>query len=146
MQCVVVLGLLLLSVTCAERNCSTWLHPSGDGQCLCGPSLGTVVVCNNEIREVGVLGSHCLTSSGDGSNTSVVGRCLVVLHHEERLLSPVGIYDKVLPNISEQDQQTCGYSTARDDCVASVNTITLYLHILMTYNVTTVHPLCGVVL
>ena len=109
MQCVVVLGLLLLSVTCAERNCSTWLHPSGDGQCLCGPSLGTVVVCNNETRKVGVLGSHCLTSSGDGSNTSVVGRCLVVLHHEERLLSPVGIYDKVLPNISEQDQQTCGY-------------------------------------
>ena len=109
MQCVVVLGLLLLSVTCAERNCSTWLHPSGDGQCSCGPSLGTVVVCNNETQEVGVLSSFCLTSSGDGSNTSVVGRCLVVLHHGEMLLSPVGIYDKVLPNITDQDQQTCGY-------------------------------------
>ena len=109
MQCVVVLGLLLLSVTCAERNCSTWLHPSGDGQCSCGPSLGTVVVCNNETQEVGVLSKFCLTSSGDGSNTSVVGKCLVVLHNGERLLSPLGIYDKVLPNISEQDQQTCGY-------------------------------------
>ena len=109
MQCVVVLGLLLLSVTCAERNCSTWLHPSGGDQCLCGPSLGTVVVCNNETQEVGVLRSYCLTSSGDGSNTSVVGRCLVEVHHGERLLSPVVIYDKVLPNISEQDQQTCGY-------------------------------------
>ena len=86
-----------------------WLHPSGDGQCSCGPSLGTVVVCNNETQEVGVLGSYCLTSSGDGSNTSVVGRCLVVLHNGERLLSPVGIYNKVLPNISEQDKQTCGY-------------------------------------
>ena len=104
MQCVVVLGLLLLSVTCAERNCTTWLHPSGDDQCSCGPSLGTVVVCNNETREVGVLGSFCLTSSGDGSNTSVVGRCLVVLHNGQ-----VGIYNKVLPNISEQDKQTCGY-------------------------------------
>ena len=109
MQCAVVLGLLLLSVTCAERNCSMWLHPSGDGQCSCGPSLGTVVVCNNETQEVGVLGSYCLTSSGDGSNTSVVGRCLVVLHNGERLLSPVGIYNKVLPNISEQDKQTCGH-------------------------------------
>ena len=109
MQCVVVLGLILLSVTCAERNCSTWLHPSGDGQCLCGPSLGTVVVCNNETQEVGVLSLYCLTSSGDGSNTSVVGRCPMVLHNGERLLSPVGRYDKVLPNISEQDQQTCGY-------------------------------------
>ena len=108
MQCVVVLGLLLLSVACAD-NCSTWLHPSGDGQCLCGPSLETVVVCNNETQEVGVLSLYCLTSSGDGSNTSVVGRCPMVLHNGERLLSPVGRYDKVLPNISEQDQQTCGY-------------------------------------
>ena len=108
MQCVVGLSVLLFSVACAE-NCSTWLHPSGDGQCLCGPSLGTVVVCNNETQEVGVLSSFCLTSSGDGSNTSVVGRCPMVLHNGERLLSPVGIYDKVLPNISEQDQQTCGY-------------------------------------
>ena len=108
MQCVVGLSVLLFSVACAE-NCSTWLHPSGDGQCLCGPSLGTVVVCNNETQEVGVLSSFCLTSSGDGSNTSVVGRCPMVLHDGERLLSPVGIYDKVLPNISEQDQQTCGY-------------------------------------
>ena len=108
MQCVVGLSVLLFSVACAD-NCSTWLHPSGDGQCSCGPSLGTVVVCNNETQEVGVLSSFCLTSSGDGSNTSVVGRCPMVLHNGERLLSPVGIYDKVLPNISEQDQQTCGY-------------------------------------
>ena len=108
MWSVVGLSLLLISVACAD-NCTTWLHPSGDGQCLCGPSLGTVVVCNNETREVGVLRSFCLTSNEDGSNTSVVGKCLAALRHGETLLSPVGIYDKVLPNISEQDQQTCGY-------------------------------------
>ena len=112
MQCVVVLGLLLISVACAD-NCTTWLHPSGDGQCLCGPSLGTVVVCNNETQEVGVLHSYCVTSSGDGSNTSVVGRCLVVLYHGETLLSQVGAYVKVFPNISDQDQQTCGYLNRR---------------------------------
>ena len=43
MQCVVGLSVLLFSVACAE-NCSTWLHPSGDGHnCLCGPSIGTVI-------------------------------------------------------------------------------------------------------
>ena len=108
MHSVVVFSLLLISVACGD-NCTTWLHPSGDGQCSCGPSLGTVVVCNNETREVGVQRSFCLTSSGDENNTSVVGRCLVVLHHGERLLSPVGLYNKVWPNITDQDQQTCGY-------------------------------------
>ena len=108
MQSVVVCSLLLISVACAD-NCTTWFHPSGDGQCLCGPSLGTVVVCNNETREVGVLHTFCLTSNGDGSNTSVVGKCLAALHHGERLLSPVGLYDKVLPNINDQDEQTCDY-------------------------------------
>ena len=109
MQSVVGLSVLLFSVACAE-NCSTWFHPSVDGHnCSCGPSLGTVVVCNNKTREVGVQRSFCLTSNGDGSNTSVVGRCPMVLHHGERLLSPVGLYDKVLPNVNDQDQQTCGY-------------------------------------
>ena len=109
MQSVVGLSVLLFSVACAE-NCSTWFHPSGDGHnCSCGPTLRTVVVCNNKTREVGVLSSFCLTLYGDGSNTSVVGRCLAALHHGERLLSPVGLYEKVLPNINDQDQQTCDY-------------------------------------
>ena len=109
MQSVVGLSVLLFSVAIAE-NCSTWLHPSVDDHtCSCGPALGTVVVCNNETQEVGVLSLFCLTSSGDGSNTSVVGRCLAALYHGERLLSPVGIYDKVLPNIFDQEEQTCGY-------------------------------------
>ena len=110
MQSVVGLSVLLFSVACAE-NCSTWFHPSVDGHnCSCGPTLGTVVVCNNETREVGVLDSYCLTSSGEGNNTSVVvGRCLAAVYHGETLLSPVGIYAKVLPNISDQEKQTCGY-------------------------------------
>ena len=108
MWCVAVLSVLLIAVDCA-KPCHTWLYPSGDGQCLCGSSLGTVVVCNNETQEVGVLAAYCLTSNGDTNSTSVVGRCLAVVNHGDRLLSQVGIYNRVEKNISVQDQQTCGY-------------------------------------
>ena len=74
-------------------------------------------MCNNETKEVGVLDSFYLNSSGDGSNTSVVGRCLAALTHGERLLSPVGMYDKVLLN---NNCKLVATSTARDNCVASV--------------------------
>ena len=107
MWCVVGLCVLLISVAYAEP-CPTWLHPSGDGECLCGATLGTVVVCNNETRQVGVLDTYCLTSNGDGSNTSVVGSCLVALNHGEKLLNS-GLYNKVLGNLSEQEEKACGY-------------------------------------
>ena len=100
--------MLLVLFACAE-GCSTWFHPSAEHNCSCGHTLGTVVVCNNETREVGVLRSYCITSNGTGSETSVVGRCLVALHHGEKLLSPIGIYNKVWQNITEQDGKTCGY-------------------------------------
>ena len=99
---------LLISIAYAE-SCPTWLHPSGDGECLCGATLGTVVVCNNETQQVGVLDSYCLTSNGDVSNTSVVGWCLAAVNHGETLLSRVGYYNKVFRNLSEQEEQTCGY-------------------------------------
>ena len=102
---VAVLSVLLIAVDCAEP-CHTWLYPSGDGQCLCGSSLGAVVVCNNKTQEVGVLVQYCLTSNGDANSTSVVGRSLVVMNHGHRLS---GWYNKVQGNISDQDQQTCGY-------------------------------------
>ena len=101
-----MLSVLLIAVAIADGPCHTWLYPSGDGHCLCGSSLGTVVVCNNETQEVGVLVQYCLTSNGDANSTSVVGRSLVVTAHGDRLLS---VADKVQGNISAQDQQTCGY-------------------------------------
>ena len=100
--------MLLISVAYGEP-CPTWLHPSGDGECLCGATIGTVVVCNNETQQVGVLDSYCLTSNGDGSTTSVVGSCLAAVNHGDKLLSSVGHYNKVLKNLSEQEEQTCGY-------------------------------------
>ena len=106
---VAVLSVLLIAVAIADGPCHTWLYLSGDGHCLCGSSLGTVVVCNNETQEVGVLVQYCLTSNGDANSTSVVGRSLVVTDHGDRLLSVAGNYNKVQENISAQDQQTCGY-------------------------------------
>ena len=107
MWCVVGLCVLLISVSCA-KSCPTWLHPSEDGECLCGATLGTVVVCDNETQQVGVFDTYCLTSNGDGSNTSVVGSCLVAMNHGEKLLNS-GLYNKVLGNLSEQEEHTCGY-------------------------------------
>ena len=107
MRCIAGLSVLLITVACT-KPCKTWLYPSGD-DCLCGSSLGTVVACNNETQEVGVLASYCLTSNGDANSTSVVGRCLATVHHGEKLLSETGNYHKVLGNLTKQDQQTCGY-------------------------------------
>ena len=112
MRCCVGLSLLLIAVACGE-NCSTWFYSAGDGQCVCGSLLGTVIVCNNETQDgrahVGVLDSYCLTSNGNDSNTNVVGRCLAALGHGEKLLSIIGHYKKVLPNIREQEAYTCDY-------------------------------------
>ena len=66
-------------------------------------------MCNNDTQEVGVLNSYCLTSNGDGSNSNVVGRCLAAVGHGYKLLSKVGNYKKVLPNITEQEAYTCDY-------------------------------------
>ena len=40
--------MLLISVSCDE-SCPTWLHPSGDGECVCD-SLRNAVVCKNECK------------------------------------------------------------------------------------------------
>ena len=70
---------LFLIVATNVDSCSVWQYPSGDGNCSCGPTLGTVIVCNEIENLIGVLYSYCLTSNGDRSNTSVVGRCLAAI-------------------------------------------------------------------
>ena len=106
MWCVVGLCVLLVSVSC-DTSCPTWLHLSGDGKCVCLP-FHTWVVCENE-TQVGVIDSYCLTSNGDGNNTSVVGLCLAAQNHGDKLLSRDGVYNKVFGNLLEQEKQTCGY-------------------------------------
>ena len=103
---------LLLVVAAGDESCPTWFNRySQDGPCECGSSRGSVITCNNETREVGVLKSYCLTSNGDedGCDSNVVGRCLVIVNHGEKVNGTDGLYIKVYPKISEQDRQTCGY-------------------------------------
>ena len=99
---------VLQCVLVSTSDCPTWLYPSGDGRCLCGSSLGTVVMCNNKTGEVSVLRSHCLTSNGDGSNMSVVGKCVAFSNNFKKLVNHLDVYVKVLPDIHDQEEQTCG--------------------------------------
>ena len=94
-----------MTIGSAGRNCSTWHYLSEEGDCVCGSTLGDVVVCNDTMGAVGVLEFYCLTSDGD---QSVVGHCFAVDVHRERLFSPLGNYKKVFPTLSEQDSYTCG--------------------------------------
>ena len=114
-----VLFSLLLVVAAGDESCPTWFNRySQDGPCECGSSIGSVITCNNETGEVGVLGSYCLTSNGHGHehgcDSNVIGRCLVIMNHGENIYNIPKhyhsfLYIKVYPNISEQDRQTCGY-------------------------------------
>ena len=101
-----VITFLLLSVASAERDCPTWHYLSAEGRCVCGSSLNDVVVCNDTSDLVGVLADYCLTSDG---NESVVGHCLAEDVQRERLLGPLGNYNKVFPTLPKQDSNTCGF-------------------------------------
>ena len=109
-----VLFSLLLVVAAGNDSCPTWFKRSfQDRHCECGSSIGSVITCNHETREVCVLDSYCLTSNGhedeDRCDSNVVGRCLVIVNHGIKINGTDGLYLKVYPDISEQDRQTCGY-------------------------------------
>ena len=107
-----VLFSLLLVVAAGDESCPTWFNRySQDGPCECGRNIDSVITCNNETGEIGVLESYCLTSNEDedGCDSNVVGRCLVIVNHGIKVNCTDGLYIKVYPNISEQDRQTCGY-------------------------------------
>ena len=59
-----VLFSLLLVVAAGDESCPTWFNRySQDGPCEYGKSVGSVITCNNETGEVGVLKYYCLTSA-----------------------------------------------------------------------------------
>ena len=61
--------------------------------------------------EVGILSSFCLTSfdSGKDPTQAVVGSCLYGQNHGTATGGGAGLYVKVAPNITEQDEHLCGY-------------------------------------
>ena len=98
-----------------SATCPTWLYNSQDGGwCTCGSKLSNIITCNNETQEVGILNSFCLTafdsySKNSKNSKAVVGSCLYGQNHGIPTEDGIGPYVKVAPNISEQEQQLCGY-------------------------------------
>ena len=59
-----------------EKCPDTWFVRNGfDGECKCGHTLGGVVSCNEETREVRVLDCYCITYDS-ATNKTVLGECL----------------------------------------------------------------------
>ena len=96
---------------CSNETCPTWLYRSEEGWCTCGSHLVNVITCNNETGEVGILSSFCLTSfdSSRDPTEAVVGSCLYGQNHGTATEGGAGLYVRVAPNITEQDEQLCGY-------------------------------------
>ena len=102
----------LLSTTYASNEtCPTWFYRTDGGWCTCGSNLVNVIICNNETGEVGILSSFCLTSfdSSKDPTKAVVGSCLYGQNHGTATEGGAGLYVRVAPNITEQDEQLCGY-------------------------------------
>ena len=89
-----------------NRSCPTWLYQTQEGWCACGSSLINVIFCNNISQQVGIADSYCLTSD---HNEAAVGRCLYAQGHQQHIDGGAGVYIEVDKNISQQDQQFCGY-------------------------------------
>ena len=102
-------GLLSVCACSTNESCPTWFFHSKDGKCTCGSSITNLIVCNNETEEVCILSPFCLTRFCDESNEAVVGSCLFAQSHGQAPKGMDGLYNKVDKNISQQDQQLCGY-------------------------------------
>ena len=102
-------GLLSVCACSTNKSCPTWFFHSKDGECICGSSINNLIICNNETEEVCIQTPFCLTSFSDRSNEAVVGNCLFAQSHGAAPKGLYGIYTKVDKNISQQDQQLCGY-------------------------------------
>ena len=89
--------------------CPTWLYLSEKGWCTCGSSVHDVMTCDNETQEVSIRRSFCLTSFDGDTSKAVIGSCLFAQHHGHGADSDKGLYIKVNGNLSQQDQQLCGY-------------------------------------
>ena len=109
-----LLGLYLIFFICDcsysdNGSCPTWLYPSEEGKCICGTSLGDIIVCNNETQEVIIQRSFCLTSSQRNTGKAVVGSCLYTQNHGKPIGDRDEVYIKVNANLSLQDQEVCDY-------------------------------------
>ena len=93
-----------------NTTCPTWLYQSKQGWCTCGSSLLNKILCSNISQEVSIDNSLCLTSFNPDDNKVAVGRCLYAQNHQKYSDGNVyGVYIDVDKNITQQDEQLCGY-------------------------------------
>ena len=108
MICLLASLLIVITVSSSTNgSCPTWFHYS-TGDCTCGDELDGTVSCDNTSKTVRVLDCFCMTSNGDGDNTTVVGRCLFNCVNQTRYMKDK-IFHPVTSNLSELDRSTCGY-------------------------------------
>ena len=97
-----------------------------------------LIVCNNDTQEVSILSSYCLTSfnppQNNCSNDAVAGRCIYSLSHGQATTG--GNVLRCIQILSSKINSSVDTSTVRGDSVASAHGTILYLHTLMTSNVT----------
>ena len=103
-------SLLVVITLCSSTNqsCPTWFHYSQDEGCVCGDELDGTVLCDNTSQSVAVLDCFCMTSNGERSNTTVVGRCLFNCVNQTNFAKDK-LFHPVTSNSSELDHITCGY-------------------------------------
>ena len=75
---------------------------------MCGDELDGTVSCDNTTQSVAVLDCFCMTSNGERSNTTVVGRCLFNCVNQTNF-AKANLFHPVTSNSSELDRNTCGY-------------------------------------
>lgn len=109
-----LIAVCVASTVLSQEPCPTWFYRSQEGEpeskngCKCGDSVNGAVSCNNVTGEVSVLDCFCMTSNGDTSNTTVVGRCLFSCVNHTGLINDA-IFHSVSPNNTLLDEQSCGY-------------------------------------
>ena len=100
--------LLVVGSARAAEPCPTWFYRSQNGDCICGDELNGAVTCDNTTHRVGVGDCFCMTSNGDNSDTTVVGRCIFNCANSTSFMKD-GLYHRVTSNTSALTKNACGY-------------------------------------
>ena len=68
-----------------KQPCPTWYRETkynGVTRCVCGATLGTVIICNDATQETRIIGGFCL-SYNETFNETIVGQCPFHYHHPD---------------------------------------------------------------
>ena len=58
-----------------NNSCPPWKYRDSNSTCVCGNSLGDIVLCEDDRSTVKILTCHCMTYSDQSDNVILVGNC-----------------------------------------------------------------------